>query len=322
MKRKLGTLFMGLVLGVTLLSSCMPTALQAQRNALVNVAAQPAGPGLVQSSFRADVYRTPGPSALVVRTDRTAFVSVILLPVNTGAWGSVPLGATALEPVQVAGGVTTEIGLPPLPDAVQAFVVASVAPLNLQAARGVTTVKGVSQVVEAAAKSLPAGGYNVTSLQYRVAEFGDLTVQSNVPDALVSLDGRQVGRTPFVTVRDVPAGPVEVRVQRPGFDSWITRVTVSSNVHNQVYADLRPALGQVVVSSSVQADVYVQGQHAGRGTSVSVRVPTGSVSVTVVPVPVAGQPALNSSGAVVQVRPGAVAVVTCGGQSSFVCTGG
>lgn len=321
MKSMVGTKFMGLALGLTLLSSCMPGPLQTQRNALVNVAAQPAGPGLVQSSFRSDVYRAPGPQALAVRTDRNAFVSVIVLPVNTGAWGSVPVGATVLEPVQVPGGVTTQIALPPTPDAVQVFAVASVAPLNLAAARGVTTLKGVSQVVEAAAKSLPGGGYNVTSLKYRVAQFGDLTIQSNIPDANVSVDGQLVGQTPFVTVRDVPAGLVEVKVQRAGFERWVDTVRVNPDMQNQVYASLRPALGLLVVSSSVQADVYVQGQHAGRGTTVSVRVPVGSVSVTVVPVQVAGQPALNSSGAVVQVRTGETASVTCSGQTTFVCTG-
>ena len=321
MKRLIGTKFMGLALGLALLSSCMPTPLQSQRNALVNVAAQPAGPGLVQSSFRADVYRTPGPDALAVRTDRGAFVSVIILPVNTGTWGSVPVGATVLEPVQVPGGVATQIGLPPTPDAVQVFAIASVAPLNLAAASGVTTVKGVSQVVDTAAKTLPAGGYNVTSLKYRVAQFGDLTVQSNVRDANVIVDGQLIGQTPSVTVRDVPVGLVEVKVQRAGFERWVNTVRVSPDTHNHVFADLRPALGLLVVSSSVQADVYVQGQHAGRGTSVSVRVPVGFVSVTVVPVPVPGQPALNSSGAVVQVRAGETASVTCGGQTSFVCTG-
>lgn len=324
MKSKAGMKFAGLALGLTLLSSCLPSPLQTQRGALVNVSAQPAGPDLVQSSLRPDVFRTPGPQALAVRTDRAAFVSVILLPVNAGTWGSVPEGATVLEAVPVAGGVTTRIGLPPTPDAVRVFAVASVEPLNLAAARGVTTLKGVSQVVETAAKTLPAGGYNVASLRYRVAPFGELAVGSNVPGANVSVDDRLVGQTPFVTVQDVPAGPVEVKVQRAGYERWTGTVNVRPGASTQVYADLRPALGLLVVSSPVPADVYAQGQHLGRGTSVSARVPVGSVSVTAVPVPVAGQPALNSSGAVVQVRSGETASVTCraqgAGQSNFVCT--
>ncbi|RJF71718.1 PEGA domain-containing protein [Deinococcus cavernae] len=321
MKHRIGTKFVGLALGMAFLSSCLPAPLQAQRGALVKVAAQPAGPGLVQSSLRRDVYRTPGPQALAVRTDKNAFVSVIVLPLNNGSWGSVPLGASVLEPVQVPGGTTVDIRLPPSPDAVQLFTVASVEPLNLQAARGVTSVKGISQVVEAAAKTLPAGGYNVASTTYRVAPFGELTIQSNVPDATVTVDGQAVGRTPFLTVRDVPAGHVEVKVQRPGFERWVQDVTVTPGTSTPVYAHLRPALGTVVVSSSVDANVFVQGRHIGSGRSVSARVPVGPVSVTVVPVTTLGKPALNSSGAVVEVWQDGVATVTCSGQPTFVCTG-
>lgn len=308
--------FAGAALGVAaLLSGCMPTSLQAQRSALVNIAAGPGGPGTQQSSVVSDTYRTPGPPAVAVRTDRDAFVTVIVLP-GGGA-------AQVMPEVPVKAGLTYEVGVPAFNGDRQVFSLASLSPLNLQGAQGVTTVKALGDAVAAATRSLPAGSYNVTTLEYTVAPFGRLTVNSNVSGAEVLLDGRSVGRTPYVSGLDVPVGNLDLEVKRPGFERWQGSVNVYENTDSNVYAHLRPAprLGTVIVNSAVPADIYVQGQHVAQGQSASIRVRPGAVSVSVVPLPQAGKPALNSSGTTVQVRPGAVARVTCSGTTTFVCVG-
>lgn len=319
-KTGFATAFLGLTLA---LSACTPSALQTQRGALVNVAAQPAGPGLARSSVDSETYRAPGPSALAVRTDHNAFVTVILLPRQWESLNAETPGAVVLDSVNVQAGVPSEIGVPTSPGTTQAFVVVSVQPMNLGAASGLTTSKAVAQVVEKAARNLPAGGYNVTTVRYQVKPFGTLVVDANISGARVSVNGREVGTTPFVQVRDVPAGSVEVKVRREGWQPWTRPISIAPDTVNTVYADLRRAHGVLTVQSSVTANVYVQGNAVGRvnaGSSLNVRLPGGRVSVSVNPIAVSGQPALNSAGTTVLLTPGESSLVTCTGTTSFTCT--
>lgn len=323
MKAKFGVWWAGAALGMALLlSGCMPTALQSQRNALVKLGVQPGGPQVKQSTVRPDAYRTPGPSALAVRTDRDAFVTVMVLPTPNAIWGETPAGALVTPEVQVKAGLTYEIPVPSFNGYRQVFTVASLQPLNLQGAQGATSVKAVADAVGAATRTLPAGGYNVATLEYQVVPFGRLTVNSNVLNAVVSVDGREVGRTPYVSGPDVPAGVRQVEISQGGFRTWAANVTVYANQDSNIFADLRPVpiQGFIVVNSEVPATFYVDGRAVGSGRSARTRVRAGPVSVSVVPLPVAGQPALNSSGTTVNVNVNETVSVWCGGKP-FVCLG-
>jgi hypothetical protein len=64
-----------------------------------------------------------------------------------------------------------------------------------------------------------------------------LIVLSRPSGASVTIDGRRVGATP-VTMQAVDAGTYVVRIQRPGYRPWITRVQVAEGARARVAASL------------------------------------------------------------------------------------
>ena len=64
-----------------------------------------------------------------------------------------------------------------------------------------------------------------------------LIVLSRPSGASVTIDGRRVGATP-VTMPAVDAGTYVVRIQRPGYLPWVTRVQVTEGARARVAASL------------------------------------------------------------------------------------
>lgn len=71
----------------------------------------------------------------------------------------------------------------------------------------------------------------------REASTGTLTVDSRPAGSSVSIDGRDVGRTPL-TLRDVRPGVRTVRITRPGYRPWTTTVTIEAGKPARVAASL------------------------------------------------------------------------------------
>jgi len=70
-----------------------------------------------------------------------------------------------------------------------------------------------------------------------VAETGTLVIQSRPDGATVLVDGRQVGTTPM-SLGDVRAGNHAVRLERDGYQTWTSAVTVAGGEQNRVTASL------------------------------------------------------------------------------------
>lgn len=265
-----------------LLAGCAPAALRAQPGAQLRVETRLATPPL-DTVTGEQLYRGPGPGALLIQTDRPAFVTSLFVPAEGGV-RVLPSGA-------VRGGETVSLPLPGTPGFTQVFTVASLAPVDLSAAQGARTLEAAAQAVQAATRSLGAGAYTVATTTYTVGRFGSLEVTAPLPGAEVRVNGRLVGRTPLL-LPEVPVGSVVVSVSRAGFTEFSQRVNVQPETATAVRASLRPITGTLQVTSGVPARVIVDGRLAGQagpdGLSLALR--PGTVGVNVVPLDSALKP--------------------------------
>lgn len=292
-----------------LLSACAPAPLRPQSSALLRVDAWPATPALSTVTGE-QMYPLPGPGALLVRTDHDAFVTTLLLP---------PSGEVTVLPVgQVSANETRTVPLPAALAALgytQVFTVASLQPMNLQAAQGLRSLKDAAAVVEAQARTLPKGAYNVANTNYRITRFGTLRVTSAPPRAEVRIADRQVGRTPL-TIPDVPEGDLDLTVSAPGFRPYHQRVLVTPETTTEVQAYLQFVTGTLNVQSNVPAQVTIDRRRVGN-TPLSVPVRPGTVTVNVTP----QNPALHSETLLVRVQPNAATSINCAATgTTFICT--
>jgi PEGA domain len=67
---------------------------------------------------------------------------------------------------------------------------------------------------------------------------GSLVVNSRPSGALVSLNGRSVGRTPLV-LRNQPAGSRAIRVDLDGYEPWSSAVQVVADTETRLRAELK-----------------------------------------------------------------------------------
>lgn len=258
------------------LAGCAPAALRAQPGALLRVDTRLATPPL-KTVTGEELYREPGPGALLVRSDRAAFVTSLFVPAGGGVQvlplGPVPANETLSLPLPAAqaerGGFT------------QVYTVASLAPLDLSAAQGATTLEGAGRVVQAATRSLGTGAYTVSTTTYTVGRFGSLEVSASPPGSEVRVNGTLVGRTPLL-LPDVPVGSVVVSVSRSGFGDVSQRVNIQQNTTTPIRASLQPITGRLRVTSDVPARVIVDGRPAGQ-TPLDLALRPGTVGVNVVP---------------------------------------
>lgn len=304
-RRAVRVFAVGAVLG-TVLSACVPAPLRAQPGAQVTVHTALSPAPVRAATGETGLYRAPGPASLDLRTDRPAFVTVVALPQGGGAQ------LRAVGPV--AAQTAVAVALPPTRGFTQVFTVTSLAPLDLGAAAGASSLDEVARVVQRQAASLPAGSYTVATTVYRVVDFGTLEVTASVPGAEVRVNGRRVGHTPL-TLPDVPEGQVTVQMSRSGYDSVSQIVNVGADVVSRVAADLRPETGTLRVDSDVAARVLIGGTLAGP-TPLRVRVRPGVVNVNVVPV----DPAARTETLLVRVNVRQDTHVVCRSVPDFTCT--
>ncbi|OLV16794.1 PEGA domain-containing protein [Deinococcus marmoris] len=306
MNRRVVRLFSVGALLTGLLSACVPAPLRAQPNAQVQVQTA-LTPAPVQAvTGEGGLYRSPGPSALQLRTDRPAFVTAVLVPQSGGAQ-VFPVGAVAAD-------TSVAVTLPGTRGFTQVFTVTSLQPLNLGAAAGARSLDEVARVVQQAAAPLPTGSYTVATTVYRVVSFGSVAVNASPSGSEVRVDGRRVGNTPL-TLRDVPEGRVTVEVSRDGYDSVSQSVTVRPDATTQVSASLNRETGGLRVDSDVPARVLIEGQGAG-GTPLRVRVRPGVINVNVVPL----DPAARTETLLVRVNAHEDTSIVCRAAPEFTCS--
>jgi hypothetical protein len=71
----------------------------------------------------------------------------------------------------------------------------------------------------------------------RSAEAGTLIVESRPSGAAVIIDGRQVGTTPM-SLGDLGTGSHAVRLERDGYRTWTSAVSISAGAQNRITASL------------------------------------------------------------------------------------
>ncbi|GGJ62881.1 PEGA domain-containing protein [Deinococcus aquiradiocola] len=246
------------------LAACAPAALRVQ----------PGVPFLAGTTFdvpRAPggLFRKPGPSSVRVAAPAGLSVAVLLLP--QGGPATLLQGRDGLYP------------LPVLSRDAALYTVASTVPLTFppEALAGVRSDRDLGSVLEAATRDLPPRSYNVTTDDLTVRPFGQVQVYADPVGAGVRLDGRAVGNAPVVL--DVPADTYRLTVVASGFVPEERTVRVQANGLTSVDVRLAPrpvTTGQLEVSSSVPAQVSVNGQPVG-GTPASLTLDAGTYTVTV-----------------------------------------
>jgi hypothetical protein len=102
---------------------------------------------------------------------------------------------------------------------------------------------------------------------------GSLKITTIPADAVIYLDGVEIGKTPFVMSKVTP-GSREIRVNIPNFDSMTKRISIVSNKETAVEF----ILGGVISFTSVpnNAQIYLDDKPLGRTTFKSDRLPVGS----------------------------------------------
>lgn len=244
------------------LQGCAPAPLQAQPNAQLRVEARVATPPLSTVTGE-QLYRAPGPGALLVRTDRSAYLTSLFVPASGGV-SVLPVG-------QVRANETVTVSLPSSLGFTQVFTVASLTPLNLASAQGARSLAEAGRAVQAATREQPAGSYTVATSTYTVGRFGTLRITAPVPGAQVRVGTTLVGSTPL-TLPDVPVGPMTVSVFHSGYTTFSQRVNVQPDTTTEIRAALQLIVGTLQVQSDVPADVVVDRQLVGRVNAAPLKV--------------------------------------------------
>jgi predicted secreted protein len=131
---------------------------------------------------------------------------------------------------------------------------------------GIVTVKsGLKSYVYAALKPLT----------------GIISVQSSPTGGMVYIDNVSCGTT-NVIVPDIPFGVHQVRVEKSGYITWDSSVTVTGGKTLLLKANLKPDSGSVQVNSNPQGGViYLDGNAAGTSPVLIKPVTSGSHTVTI-----------------------------------------
>lgn len=265
-----------------LLTACVPAPLQTQLGSDLVLSAQLASTDTQVSNGN---YRRPGPTELSVRVATTKapqapiYLYALLLPEQAAAQVLTPTE----QPLPTQQ--TALFNLPPVTGYTQVFVVGSPRPLTFTALGN--NADKLAAALNLAAKDLPRNSWNVATQVYRVGDYGSLRVVSDPPDASVYLDGAYQGTTPL-TLSAVPAGSVNLRLERNSFEPLSRTVQVPTDQTLEVKAALRfsPPRGHITVSSSVAARVQVLGRGGERrgATPLSTDLPAGDYDLTVTPI--------------------------------------
>ena len=91
---------------------------------------------------------------------------------------------------------------------------------------------------------------------------GRVEVASNPGEASVSVDGEFRGRTPL-TIRLSPGRTHRMALSKPGYESATREVSVAADSGRRLTIDLAPQYGEIEVTSTPSAEVFVDGERRG-----------------------------------------------------------
>ncbi|WP_293914406.1 PEGA domain-containing protein [Deinococcus sp.] len=247
-------------LSTLLLTACVPTTLRSQSGSALKVTATLSDSALSTSALstlalKVDTgqYRRPGPASAQVQLSGPAsgagtYLYGLLLP-------EAQPGRLIVPETQPTAG-TANLALPAVNGFTQLFVVASTRPLVFGPLG--SSVSELGRAVGAATAGLAAGSWNVSTLVYRVSDYGALSVRS-VPDgANVYVGDTYRGRTPL-DLAAVEVGRAQIRIERDGFETESRTVMVASEQKALLNVRLRrQATALLRVTSSVPASVSIR----------------------------------------------------------------
>jgi hypothetical protein len=108
------------------------------------------------------------------------------------------------------------------------------------------------------------------------ANKGGLLIDADVPNAQVSVDGREIADTTPAIVDNLDAGPHVVEVRKPPAQPWRTTVDVKPNARVKVTAELGKGGGTVrVLSNREDAEVWLDGDPKGKPPLDLTAIPPG-----------------------------------------------
>lgn len=156
------------------------------------------------------------PAETTVSVKKGEAVEVALAPVQIVGTLKVASAVPGQVEVRTPGGDTVAQGATPLTASVP------VGPYQITVrAKGYLPWTGLTNVEADASVETTA------TLQVSPAETGDITVTSNVPGALVELDGQPVGFSPTV-LSGIAAGAHQLRARAPSVLSWSGKIDVAA----------------------------------------------------------------------------------------------
>ena len=269
-----------------LLTACLPTPLRSQSGSALQVAATLLESAPSDSALKVDtgLYRRPGPASAQVQLSGAAsgagrYLYGLLLPEAQSA--------RLIVPTTQGESGTVNLALPAVNGFTQLFVVASTRPLVFGPLG--SSVPEVGRAVGAATAGLPAGSWNVSTLVYRVGDYGALGVRSFPDGANVYVNNTYRGRTPL-DLTAVEVGRAQIRIEREGFETESRTVTVASGQKALLDVSLRRrATALLRVTSSVPASVSIRkvggsGSFAQSGSApLDYRLLPGAYALTLTP---------------------------------------
>jgi formylglycine-generating enzyme required for sulfatase activity/serine/threonine protein kinase len=93
--------------------------------------------------------------------------------------------------------------------------------------------------------------------------FGDITIQSQPPGAVILVDKKELGHTP-ATLTKLAQGNHQLQLQKEGFDPWERQVEIRALQLAEIQAALVSAFGGIMVTSKPEgATVFVDGKMLG-----------------------------------------------------------
>jgi hypothetical protein len=95
-------------------------------------------------------------------------------------------------------------------------------------------------------------------------EVGSIDIKSKPSDAMVLLDGKEVGTTP-ATLSSIPVGPHEIEIKIDGYKNWKRSIIIKKEKVNSLNTTLQLNIGSISIESYPEkAKVILDGKEVGK----------------------------------------------------------
>ena len=117
-------------------------------------------------------------------------------------------------------------------------------------------------------------------LSYSLAAFGKITIKGEPEGAAVSVDGKQMGKTPLENV-GIPAGKYSVLISRDGYTEHNEDIALASGAVRDITYHLSALLKITISSMPEGAEVLIDGKKAGETPLADLMVAEGDHDIAI-----------------------------------------